>query len=409
MKSKLKNSYSYLIFLQTALSIVLGRILNFISAKDVKQKKNKEEIKKVLVLKTDGIGDFVLATPFMRELRAMLPKAQITLVVNPTIYNLAELCPYVDEILTYCQSLPNYISPFILPWRSFKLGYCNLRHKKFDVALVPRWDMDTNYSTYVVYFSFSKRRVGYAEKVNVRKQLVNKGFDLMLTDVIYDEKPRHEVERYLEFIRYLGGNPSSDVAELWVSPEDDLFANHILADVSTKMLIAFCPGAGKENRQWPSDRFIELGKWLKNAYDSSLIIIGGTKDQTIGKYIKDALDPRIIDLTGRTTSRQTAAILKRCHLYVGNDTGSMHLAAAMGVPIVEISCFPVDGPNWHWNSPYRFGPWKVPRKVLQPKKCFSDIPDAFTEKHLNHIREISVEQVQDAIRELFPNYYNGLE
>ncbi len=91
MKSKLKNSYSYLIFLQTVLNFFLGRILNLISAKGIKQKRNEEEIKKVLVLKTDGIGDFVLTTPFLRELRAMLPKAQITLVVNPTIYNLAEV------------------------------------------------------------------------------------------------------------------------------------------------------------------------------------------------------------------------------------------------------------------------------------------------------------------------------
>ena len=403
MKSKLKNSYSYLIFLQTALAFVLGRILNLISAKGIKQKWNKEEIKKVLVLKTDGIGDFVLATSFLRELRAMLPKAQITLVVNPTIYNLAKLCPYVDEILTYGQSLPNYISTFILPWCSFKLGYCNLRHQKFDVALVPRWDMDTNYSTYVAYFSFSKRRVGYAEQVNSRKQLVNKGFDLMFTDVIYDEKPKHEVERNLDLIRYLGGNPSSDLTELWVSSKDENFADQILAGISTKMLIAFCPGAGKANRQWPSDRFIELAKWLKNVYDASFIIIGGIDDKPIGKYIEGALHHGVIDLTGRTTLRQTIALLKRCHLYVGNDTGSMHMAAANGVPIVEISCFPVNGPVWHWNSPYRFGPWQVPHKILQPKKIFSDSPDMFTEKHLSHIHKISVEQVQDAIQELFPN------
>jgi len=409
MKKKSFLHYSNFILLQTQVALILGRILNLIPTKIIKQKQNEEEIKKVLVLKTDGIGDFVLATPFLRELREMLPKAQITLVVNPTIYNLAELCPYIDEILTYGQSLPNYISPFILPWYSFKLGFYNLRHKKFDIALLPRLDMDTNYSTYVAYFSFSKRRVGYTEKVYVRKQLVNKGFDLMLTDLIFDDIPKHEVERNLEFIRLLGGNPSSDITELWVSPEDDPFADQMLAHISTEMLIAFCPGAGKKEKQWPHDRFVELGQWLKNVYDASLIIVGGVNDKPVGKYIKDALDTNVINLTGRTTLRQTAALLKRCHLYVGNDTGSMHLAAAMGVPIVEISCFPVNGPNWNWNSPYRFGPWKVPHKILQPKKCFSDIPDEFTEKHLNHIREISVEQVQDAIRELFPNYYNGME
>jgi heptosyltransferase-2 len=148
-----------------------------------------------------------------------------------------------------------------------------------------------------------------------------------------------------------------------------------------------------------------LGYWLKKHYDSSFIIIGGANDISLGKYIKEALDQEIVDLTGRTTLRQTSALLKRCHLYLGSDTGSMHLAAAMGVPIVEISCFPVDGPNWHWNSPLRFGPCKVPHKILQTKE-FSNRLDSSTAKHTNSISDISIEQVQDAIRELFPLYYN---
>ena len=80
----------------------------------------------------------------------------------------------------------------------------------------------------------------------------------------------------------------------------------------------------------------------------------------------------------------------------------MHLAAAMGVPVVEISCFPVNGPGVHWNSPYRFGPWQVPHKILQPKEISFDSPDMFDEEHLNHIHEISVEQVKDAIQALIP-------
>ena len=232
---------------------------------------------------------------------------------------------------------------------------------------------------------------------------MNKGFDLMFTEVLHDEKPKHEVERYLDFIRYHGGNPSSDALELWTDSFDDNFAERVLANISTKMLVAFCPGAGAANRQWPSDRFIELGQWLKKLYNSSFIIIGGANDINLGKYIKEALNQETIDLTGRTTLRQTVALLKRCHLYVGNDTGSMHIAAAVGVPIVEISCFPVDGPKWHWNSPSRFAPWKVAHKIVQTRRI-SNIPEAFAGKHSNSIREISVVQVQDAICELFQQY-----
>ena len=87
----------------------------------------------------------------------------------------------------------------------------------------------------------------------------------------------------------------------------------------------------------------------------------------LGNAIRKSLGGAAVDVTGRTTLRQTAALLKKCDLYVGNDTGSMHLAAAAGIPVVEISCFPMDGPVWHWNSPRRFAPWGVPHRILQPK------------------------------------------
>jgi len=405
------TDYSYLIYLQTKAAYILGRILNIIQPIGTAQKENddKNNIRKVLVLKTDEIGDFVLATPFLRELRLMLPNARITLVVSPTTYNLAELCPYVNEIIVYRQSVPRKLRPFILSWRAFKLGYCTLRQKHFDIALMPRWDTDGYYSAYIAYSSGAKRRVGYAENVNSRKQIMNKGFDLMFTEVLHDKMPKHEVERYLDFIRYLGGKPSSDALELWIDSIDDTYADQILNNISNKMLVAFCPGAGAVDRQWPPNRFIELGHWLKKNYDSSIIIVGGFNDKTLGKNIGDALKEETINLTGSTTLRQTVALLKRCHLYVGNDTGSMHIAAAMGVPIIEISCFPVDGPNWHWNSPLRFGPWKVPHKILQAKSFFSNIPVACTGNYTNTILQISVEQVQNAIQELFPQYDTDLK
>ncbi len=403
MYNKLFFNFSFLILLQTKAALIVGQIITRIQNRLTKLDDNSDDIrKKVLVLKTDEIGDFVLATVFLRELRLLLPRARITLVVNPATFNLAELCPYVDDIIIYRQKVPRYLRPFILPLRAFRLGFYTLQPEHFDMALLPRRDMDTDYSLYVAYFSLSRQRIGYTEHIDARKQLVNKGFDLMLTDVLFDKKPQHEVERYLDFIRYLGGNPSSDSTEVWLNAEDEEYADHLFADIPAKMVIAFCPGAGKANRQWPPDRFIELGQWLKMVYDSSFIIVGGPGDKPVGKYIKDGIDQQVIDFTGSTTLRQTFSLLKRCRLYVGNDTGSMHLAAAAGIPVVEISCFPDNGPIGHWNSPQRFGPWKVPNKILQPKKSFGDKSDPSAKEHLNHIHEISVAQVQRAIQDLFP-------
>jgi heptosyltransferase-2 len=77
------------------------------------------------------------------------------------------------------------------------------------------------------------------------------------------------------------------------------------------------------------------------------------------------LGPTATGLAGRTTLRETAAVLERCRLYVGNDSGPLHLAAAGGVPCVEISCHPATGRPDHENSPDRFGPWGVPHVVLR--------------------------------------------
>lgn len=400
------TSLSDLIYLQTTMALILGRIITKGKA-DNRSRIDSDNIKKILVIKTDEIGDFVLVTPFLRELRIMFPRAFITLVVNPAIYPLAELCPHVNEIMVYHQESPYFLKPLILPGRAFKIGYGSLRHRKFDLALLPRWDMNTDYSAYLSYFSFSERRIGVTEHINARKKLVNKGFDLLFTDVISDDLPGHEVERNLNFIRYLGGKPLSDTPELWLTQEDEDFAENMLAGFHPKMLIAFCPGAGKMYRQWPKKRFVELGKSLRDIYDTSFIVIGGIHDRPLGRYIQHELRQRIKDLTGRTTLRQTAALLKRCHLYVGNDTGAMHLAAAAGTPVVEISCFPVCGPASHWNSPRRFGPWRVPHRILQPQKDLSGIPFASVVRHLDCIHEISVRQVEDAVRELVPNIKGG--
>ncbi len=364
MGTKTAIDYSSLIYLQSKAACFLGRMLcprngDGSPAKDA-------EPERILVVKTDEIGDFVLATPFLRELRLLHPKAAIVLVVNPVTYNLAELCPYVDEILVYRQGVARFLRPFVLPWRAFMMGHSTLRERNFDLAVMPRWDMDGTYSAYIAHFSGAKRRIGFTERANERKKMVNRGFEALFTDVLGQGETRHEVERCLDVIRYLGGEPSSNAVEVWIGADDEKAAGGLLAGRSDKTLVALCPGAGAAWRRWPPDRFAELAKRLKRTRGASFVILGGQEDRLLGEAISNALGGEAVDATGRTTLRQTAALLKRCRLFVGNDTGSMHLAAAMGVPVVEISCFPANGPDWHWNSPLRFGPWGVPHRILQP-------------------------------------------
>lgn len=106
---------------------------------------------------------------------------------------------------------------------------------------------------------------------------------------------------------------------------------------------------------------------------------------------------RLIDIVGKSTLRQTGAVLKRCHLYVGNDAGPMHLAAAASLSVIEISCHPLGGSPFHSNSPSRFRPWGVPHVVLQPEEASHPCSVACSVGSPHCILNISVEQVKDAV------------
>ena len=108
----------------------------------------------------------------------------------------------------------------------------------------------------------------------------------------------------------------------------------------------------------------------------------------------------MIDLTGTTTLRQTISLLKRCKLYIGNDSGLMHLAAAMKVPIVEISCWPKNGDKFHHNSPYRFGPWKTRAVVVNPEKAIEPCLGGCTKFEPHCILQVEVEDVKGAAEKL---------
>jgi len=96
----------------------------------------------------------------------------------------------------------------------------------------------------------------------------------------------------------------------------------------------------------------------------------------------------------------SAALLKRCRLYIGHDTGAMHIAAAVGVPVVEISCHPKTGSPYSWNAPERFGPWGVPCRVLRPERPLPPCREECDAREPHCITQITAEEVLEAAESL---------
>jgi heptosyltransferase-2 len=360
------------------------------------------QVKRLLVVRLDEIGDVVLTTPFLGELRRNLPDAWITLVVKPQAYNLVELCPYVNEVLTYDWRVNGRFTNLRRHWRALRLAWRHLWRRRFDLAILPRWDTDGYHGTFVLYFSGASWRVGYSETVNDHKRRANKGFNRLLTHPLQDSNLKHEVEHNLDVIRFLGGQVQDDRLELWLGKKDKGIAEQFLKDHQVEpdeLLVGLAPGAGAPKRMWPIKRFAELGSWLRNAYGARLLIVGGPGEEPLGEELERALGASVVNAVGRTTLRQAAALLQHCQLFVGNDAGPMHMAAAVGVPVVELSCHPELGSPYSASSPLRFGPWGVSHTVVQPQTSRPPCVDECIADHPHCILGITVDQVKEAVTE----------
>lgn len=296
--------------------------------------------RRIVVVRVDEIGDVVLTTPFLRELRRAAPSARITLVVKPEVRNLVERCPYVDEVRTHATAAPRWAGEIIRPLRALHTALSHLRPLRADIAFLPRWEADRWCASFLAYWSGASARVGHSEQVTPFKRMINRGFDRLLTHAVHDARRKHEAERPLDLLRSLGYEPADASLELWTDAADEAFADALLAAhgvSSGDRLVALNPSPGHSAlKQWPVAHFAQLAARLAADGATKLLVIGARADVPLGREIAAAAPGAVIDATGRTTLRQTVALLRRAHVCVSTDSGPMHMAVAAGTPVVAL-------------------------------------------------------------------------
>jgi heptosyltransferase-2 len=360
-------------------------------------------ITRVLVVRLDGIGDMVLTTPFLRELRRNLPSAWITLVVAPSNFNLMETCPHVNEVLSCGWEDNSDIKRYHRLWRSFFFARKHLRLRRFDLAVLPRRGLDRLHASFLAYFSGAPFRVGFKGIVSEKPERVRAYFrntDRLLSHGLCDNEPRHELQYGLELLKFLGGAVQDDSLELWLTEKDREDALKTLEAHGVSRadnVVAIGLGASDPKRQWPTPRFVELSEWLIRKFSARILLMGGKGDEPSARMLRSGCNGNTIDVVGKVSLRQATALLKRSNLFIGNDTGTMHMAAAAGVPVIEISSFPFHGNPLHPQSPMRFGPWKVPQLVLQPSKPIAPCSQACLAAEPHCILNVTLDQAKAAV------------
>ena len=294
----------------------------------------------ILIVRTDRIGDVILTTPAIAALRQAYPNARLTIMVTPATREIVEDNPHLDEVIVYDQKGAHK------GVRGFFKFINYLRQQKFDLAIVYHTKKRFNL---ICFLAGIPNRVGFK----------NNKFGFLLTHPIKDTRPlgdKHEYEYCLEVLKYLGVDaqvrdlffPLHQDSEFWA--EDFLRQNDLRARDSQK-LIAVHPGASCISKRWLPERFAELIDKLFWHYDAKIILVGGPETISISESIKLKLKNPVLDVTGQTTVSQLASLLKRCHLLISNDSGPVHVAAAVNTPVISIF-----GRNQAGLSPTRWRP-----------------------------------------------------
>jgi len=330
----------------------------------------KSEIRRILIARFDGIGDIILTVPLLRALKTALPDAEITFVTRTPFVSLIATCPYIDNLVGVDPPRARNLAGAEYLWPAIRLVRHLLRDRRFDVAISPRVQANDPFAVLILRLSGAGDRIGFAElTTSLIGHAGRFGLDRLLTVAVPHTSVRHEVEHSFSLLRTLDVPPSAPQVELWPDAGDWAFAEtfreaHAIGDGD--LVIALAPGCGDARRTWAEDRYIEVCQRLIARLDARIVVVGGPEDLALAGRIGSALDGAAAIAVGKATLRQTAALLGGCRLFIGNDSGPMHIAAAMAVPVVEISCHPMGGDPGHTNSPARFGPWQVPQRTLRP-------------------------------------------
>ena len=283
---------------------------------------------RILIRATNWVGDAIMALPALRAVRAKFPGAHIAVVARPyvaDIYRGQEIC---DQLIAY--DLNGEHASF--SGRARLAG--ELRAQKFDVALLLQNAFD---AAWLAWRAGIPERIGYAR--DGRSFLLTKAVPVPKSG----ETPPHEQFYYLELLHragWLDKIAGLDYISMKVDQQAKRAAeNQLLAAGSRPGHLRVAIGAGASYgsaKCWPPSRFAEVANRLVAESDCEIILFGTPAETEVSSAITASMRRTPIDLTGKTAIADLPGLLSQCHLFIGNDSGAMHVASAVGLPVVAI-------------------------------------------------------------------------
>jgi lipopolysaccharide heptosyltransferase II len=325
--------------------------------------------KRILVVRTDRLGDVVLSSPVLTALKATWPQCHTAMLLRSYTAELLQGHPDLDQIILESEPLQ---SAFSLARR--------LRAEHFDLALL-------------LHPTFRLALACRLAGIPVRVGTAFRGYSFLFNRRVPQHRKnsgRHELDLNLEIAAAIGARLEQVTFRLAVSETDLLYIRQKLQEVglaAAQPFVVLHPGSGGSAMDWPPNRFGQLAHQLVSRLDLPVVLTGSSSERELIDRVAAACDTPLIRLDGILSIKQLAALLQQAALVVANSTGPLHIARAFATPVIGLFC-PIPA-----CSPQRWGPYGKPESVLLPDVPRCETCSQRSCAHYNCMDLIPVDQV----------------
>ncbi len=326
---------------------------------------------KIIVRSPNWIGDAVLCLSSIAYIKEKIPQAHIAILAKNWVKDIFLNHPAVDEIISLDKSKTALIRE--IKKRNFYTGV--LFTNSFS-------------SAFLFFIAGVKKRIGY--KTDLRSIFLTDGFTLPK-----NLEKLHQRDYYFEIAKKIipeNGTPKNPI--LYLTEKETERAHSILKDFDISggtKIIGIFPGASYgPAKMWGVDKFKLLAKEITKNKNANVLVFGGNKEKELANKIQNKTDS-IINLCGKTTVRELMALIKRCNVFITNDTGPMHIASALNVPIIAIF-----GPT----NPDRTSPLGASAIIKKEVNCAPCKHRICPLKNHECMEKVSVEEVLKAVENI---------
>lgn len=343
---------------------------------------------KVLIIQTAFLGDVILATPMIEASRKILRATHVSFIAAPNggveiLGHPGPLIEGLDEVIVYDKRGADRGLAGLI--RMVK----QIRSRSFDIILTP-------------HRSARSSVLSWAGKAGETSGFKQAALSSLYSIRAQRYEDRHEVQKNLELIRALSQNsreidairPKVSVTDEARQAVDDLLKE---ADVHSKRLIGIAPGSVWGTKRWLPEGFAQVADDLNEPPDTGVILIGSKADFKSANQVQQAAKSDVINLAGKTSVSQLAALIERLALFISNDSGPVHVASALDIPTLAIFGATVPAQGF---SPLATRQAIVEVKDLPCRPCGAHGPTTCPLEHFKCMRQITPEMVIKAAKEL---------